>query len=140
MKNKIFTNNSKYIYGDEGRNSLEKLLKPFDFLTYPEDGIKDVKITLMRLRPFNGDCDITFTLPKSGQRHLYEIVGSKIDYDNFDSSNLLVKEVELNIDFELTRYQTSLVNIKSCGQYQLVKSNSEVDYILVKYLKYWQLI
>jgi len=52
MKNKIFTNNSKYIYGDEGRNSLEKLLKPFDFLTYPEDGIKDVKITLMRLRPF----------------------------------------------------------------------------------------
>ena len=120
-------------------NPLAKLLKPFDFPTYPEDGIREVKIILMRLRPFNGDCDITFTLPKNGQRHLYEIVGSKIDYDNFDSSNLLVREVELNIDFEYSSCQPLLVSIKSCGNYNIKSNNQNIDNILAKYLKYWQL-
>ena len=31
---------------------LNKLLKPFDFPTFPEDDIENVKITMMQLEPF----------------------------------------------------------------------------------------
>jgi hypothetical protein len=41
---------------------LEKFLVPYDFPTDPEDGIKQVKLLTVTLKPLNNQCSLTLTM------------------------------------------------------------------------------
>ncbi len=123
--------------------NLDLLKKPFDFPTYPQDGIKNVKITMMRLKPYNGECDVTLKIPKNGSRNIHEIVAEQIDYSGSIVNSLVVKEVELHIEFYDQNNQeetnSHFIKIKSSGKYELKNPNANSIMIISKYLKYWGL-
>jgi hypothetical protein len=123
--------------------NLDLLKKPFDFPTHPQDGIKNVKITMMRLKPYNGECDITLKIPKNGSRDIHEIVAKQIDDSGSIVNSLVVKEVELHIEFHnqniKEKTNSYFIKIKSSGQYELKNHSAESITIISKYLKYWGL-
>jgi hypothetical protein len=131
------------------KTNLDLLKKPFVFLTHPQDGIKNVKITMMRLKPYNSECDITLKIPKSGSRNIHEIVAEQIDYSGSIVNSLVVKEVELHIEFHNQNNQTDhnykrgtnshFIKIKSSGKYELKNPSAKSIVIISKYLGYWGL-
>jgi hypothetical protein len=131
------------------KTNLDLLKKPFDFPTNPQDGIKNVKIVMMRLKPYNSECDITVKIPKNGNRNIHEIVAEQIDYSGSIVNSLVVKEVELHIEFHNQNNQTDqnykretnsyFIKIKSSGKYELKNPNANSIVIISKYLKYWGL-
>ncbi len=124
------------------KTNLDLLKKPFDFLTHPQDGIKNVKIVMMRLKPYKSECDITLKIPKNGIRNIHEIVAEQIDCGSIVNS-LVVKEVELHIEFynQNNKEETNsyLIKIKSSGKCELKNPNAKSIVIISKYLKYWGL-
>ncbi len=123
--------------------NLDLLKKPFDFPTYPEDCIKNVKIVMMRLKPYNSECDITLKIPKNGNRNIHEIVAEQIDYRGSIINSLIVKEVELHMEFHnqnnIGETNSYFIKIKSSGKYELENPNAKSIIIISKYLKYWGL-
>lgn len=117
--------------------NLNKLLQPFDFAILPEDDIKEIKIGMMRLSPYNGECDIIVKVPATSNRTIYEIVGQWINTNSPIIDNFVVKEVGL--DVKLNDDERASVTVKS---YYDQSANSSIldDMIHRKYLKYWGLV
>lgn len=130
--------------------NLESLKKPFDFPTHPEDGIRSVRVTMLRLISHNGEFDITLKTPKNNSRDIYQIIGQQFNYDSsVIIESLTVREIVLNIELEsielesLARKKTanlSSIKLHSCGKYQLTNFTRRRIYIVTKYLKYWRLV
>ncbi len=123
--------------------NLDLLKKPFDFPTHPQDCIKNVKIVMMRLKPYNSECDITLKIPKNGSRNIHEIVAEQIDYSGSIVNSLIVKEVELHMEFHnqnnIGETNSYFIKIKSSGKYELKNPNAKNIFIISKYLRYWGL-
>lgn len=127
--------------------NLDIFKKPFDFPTHPEDRIKTVKIVMMRLKPYNGECDITLKIPKNGNRNIYEIIKEQVDYNGSIVNSLVVREVELYIEIHhqsnIDKIYPSFINIKSSGKYELKNTKNipqEIIPTITKYINYWGML
>lgn len=116
---------------------LDKLLHPFDFFIFPEDDIKEVKIGMIRLRPYNGECDIIMKVPGKSGRNLYDIAGQWINPDSPIIDNFVVQEVR--IDIRLNNNQRSSVIVKSSYKKPIDYKSPLESLIHHKYLKHWGL-
>ena len=118
------------------RFNLDRLLKPHDFPIDPKDNIKSAKITSIRLKPLNGECDITVKIPENSNKTLHEIASRWINFDSSEVVNVFtVREVEIIISFKEDNKNINL-QIKSDGSHSLPDFASELTN---KYLKYWEL-
>lgn len=118
--------------------NLNKLLQPFDFAIFPEDNIKEVKTGMIRISPYNGECDIIVKVPRKSDRSLYDIIGQWINPNSAIIDNFIVKEVRL--DVKLIDDKTTSIDIKSCHNKSGNDSSWLDDLIHNKYLKYWGLV
>lgn len=126
------------------KTNLDPLKQPFDFQTHPQDGIKNVKLVMIRLKPYNDECDITIKIPRNSSKNIHEIIGEQIDYNGSVANYLIVKEAELYIEFHdqnnKAEARLSFIRIQSSGKYELKNSDTQNIAIISKYLKYWGLV
>ena len=123
---------------------LSPLKKPFNFPTHPKDGIRNIKIVMMRLKSYNGEFDVTLKIPRSSNRNIHEIIGEQIDYNSSVIDSLIVKEVIINIELIENQYskeqKPSFIKVYSSGKYESEDQNPKNIMILTKYFKYWGLV
>ena len=112
--------------------NLDLLLKPFIFTTDPKDGIKNVKVTRLGLRTFNGKCNIILKIPSDQNLTIYQLISRWIN-DNNPIENLTVQEVV--ISFKFHNIKSLPVTIRECGYCSLKPTPLET--IIAKYLNKW---
>ena len=120
--------------------NLNKLLKPYDFPTDPKDNIKNIKITLVRLSPHNGSCDITINIPNNSERSIYEMAKRWINFEESEIIDIFnIKEIGLAISFY--KYESPvLVKINANGSHNADNLRKEEHQLVEKYLQYWKLV
>lgn len=124
------------------KQSLDNLIKPFDFPTYPEDNIKTVKIVMMRLKPYNGECSITLKIPDTSTKTIHELATRWISSEGSAVINILImREVEILIEF--IDGKNINFRVKSDGDYFIDNKpdqcHSGYSKLIEKYLNYWHL-
>ena len=117
--------------------NLNKLLKPYNFPTDPKDNIKNVRITKLKLRTYNGECCITLKVPDNGARTIYQVVSRWIDSNNSIVDSLTIYEVSFDVEFDS---KIIAVKLDSSGYCNLSNDTKEELLISNKYLQYWGLI
>lgn len=124
--------------------NLDRLKSPFDFPLEEGDGIKSVKITFMRLKPYNEECCVTVEVPKNGSRNIHDIIRDAVNCTVSALNSLVVEEVELSVELVCQAYEKQsdplIIRIKSSGHYELEDENDEIGILIIcKYTKYWGL-
>jgi len=117
--------------------NLNKLFKLNNFSYDLEDGIKDVKITMIKLRSYNGQFNISCSVSNKSNKNIHEII-QQYFYDPF-IDNFTVKEAELFISFykNVTRENKVLLKLhylKGCNLQNLTKKEGS---ICQRYLNNW---
>lgn len=105
----------------KSRYDLKKLLNHFKLSTEPQDDIKDVKLSSINLKSYDGDYHLTLKIANSN---------IKIS-DIIKINDLVVREVELNVIFH--NNEPVLVKLKSFDD------KNKPSPIIKKYLHYWGL-
>lgn len=120
--------------------NLDRLLMPCDFPTKPEGNIKNVKITSLRLKPLNGECDITIKIPDSSKKTIHDMASNWISFGRSEIINVLVvREVNILMSFHHHNQKVNL-KIKSDGTIKKDKNSLMDNQLIEEYLNYWQLI
>jgi hypothetical protein len=121
--------------------SLDKLIKPFDLSTHPQDKIANVKITMMRLKPYNDECEIVIKVPDNSKT-IHQIASRWINFDSSEIINVLtIREVAILMEFH--NGEILDFGIKVNGGYSINNSSKKdvaiQSQLIEKYLNYWQL-
>jgi hypothetical protein len=117
---------------------LEKFLEPCDFPTEPEDQIEKVKLLMVKLKPTNNQCSITFAIHEEHKNSIYEIAHDWFDTHNPFESGFIVHQIKLLIKFYSKKVFIITISYPClCDLSQCSKNERE---IVIKYLKLWGLI
>lgn len=125
------TNSQKYY-------DLERFLEPCDFPTDPEDKIEKVKLLMVKLKPINNQCSITFAINEENKNSVHEIADDWFDFHNPFNSGFIVYQIKLLIRFYSKKNLPITISYPCfCNLSQFEESEQE---IIMKYLKRWGLI
>ncbi len=79
---------------------LFRLRRPFDFSTDPEDGIRSVKVTRLRLRPYGDDTGrITLEAKRNEGASLYDLSRAWFDGQDPLVNGFMIQHAKLSIEF-----------------------------------------
>lgn len=116
--------------------NLERLLEPFDFPTDPRDGIRQVKLLMIKLKPMNGQGSLTFDV-SDNKKSLYEVTRGWFDINPFNIG-FTICQVKFTLIFYSNKSLCLTLGYPSfCDMEHLSEEEREVT---TKYLKKWQLI
>ena len=117
---------------------LEKFLVPYDFPTDPEDGIKQVKLLTVTLKPLNNQCSITLTMNQDNNKSLHTVADEWFDIHNPFSSGFVIYKITLLI--KLYSSKTLPITLAYPCFCDLSRFNEQERELIIKYLKRWGLI
>lgn len=118
--------------------NLERLLEPFDFPTEPQDGIEEVKLLMIKLKPINDQCSLTFDVDDKNKKPIREIISRWFDVSNPFNAGFSIQQVK----FTLTFYSRKIlyVTLGYPSFMDMRHLSEEEQEVTMKYLKKWQLI
>ena len=123
---------------------LSKLLNQYDFPTDPDDGIENVKISMLKLRPYDSTNKVTLEVGAKEQKTIHQMSREWFAMHDPLGGGFLVAQVKLTIKFaadsESPRGKTIPVKISYPNNCDL-KSRTEKERLIGdKYLKKWGLL
>ena len=123
---------------------LSKLLNHFDFPTDPDDGIESVKISMLKLRPYDSGNKVTLEVAAKEQQTIHQVSREWFATHDPLGGGFLVAQTKLTIKFaadsESPRGKTIPVKISYPNNCDL-KSRTEKERLIGdKYLKKWGLL
>ena len=123
---------------------LSKLLNHFDFPTDPDDGIASVRISLLKLRPYDSANKVTLEVAAKEQKTIHEVSRDWFAVHDPMNGGFLVVHTKLTIKFapdsESPKGKTIPVKISYPNHCDL-KSRTEKERLIGdKYLKKWGLL
>ena len=120
--------------------SYQDLMKDVDL----KDGIEDIKVTLIKLKPLNSKNSTTLESPFSEKRTIYEIAENWFAGNNPLSNSFEIKKVKLSIKFKADtknpRGKLIHVNITDPNGCDLKDRTEKEKIIGDKYLEKWGII
>jgi len=120
--------------------SYQDLMKDVDL----KDGIEDIKVTLIKLKPLNSKNSTTLESPFSEKRTIYEIAENWFAGNNPLSSSFEIKKVKLSIKFKADtknpRGKLIHVNITDPNGCDLKDRTEKEKIIGDKYLEKWGIV
>ena len=120
--------------------SYQDLMKDVDL----KDGIEDIKVTLIKLKPLNSKNSTTLESPFSEKRTIYEIAENWFADNNPLSSSFEIKKVKLSIKFKQDaknpRGKLIHVNITDPNGCDLKDRTEKEKIIGDKYLEKWGIV
>lgn len=123
---------------------IAKLLQPFDFPTDPEDGIESVKITMVKLKPYEDKNRVTLEVAAGEPRTIYQISREWFDTHDPLRKGFYLSQVKLAIyfmpDMESRRGKVVTVKIGWPNRCDLKDKTEKERLIGDKYLKRWNLL
>lgn len=127
------------------RFDLSVLLHPFDFPTDPEDGIESVMVTLLRVKPYDGEGErFTIEVNRKADATIHEVAGRRFGDKNPLEAGYLATKTKLSIRFfpdaESRRGKVLPVNITMPNGCDLKSKTEKERLIGEKYLPRWGLV
>lgn len=123
---------------------IEKLLKPFDFPTDPEDCIDSVKVTMLKLKPYDNSNKVTLEVTAKEARTIYDVSREWFDTHDPLRTGFLLAQVKFSICFKPDdgnrRGKTLVVKIGWPNTCDLKDKTEKERLIGNKYLKRWGLL
>ena len=114
--------------------NLNKILEIDEFSYDLKDGIRDIKISKIKLKSYNGHIDITLSLLDK-HNGINEVINNYFHTNPFNG--FTVKEIELAIKLHGKLLMIKIHYMRGCNLKNLKK---EEALICQKHLKYWSLI
>lgn len=123
---------------------ISKLMYPYDFPTDPEDGIAAVKVTMLKLKPYDSSNKVALEVAAKETRSIYEVSQEWFDANDPLRSGFLLAQVKLSIHFlpddDNRRGKVVPVKISWPNGCDLKSKTEKERLIGDKYLKRWGLL
>jgi hypothetical protein len=123
---------------------IGKLLKPFDFPSDPEDCIDSVKVTMLKLKPYDNSNKVTLEVTAKEARTIYDVSREWFDAHDPLCTGFLLAQVKFSIYFKPDdgnrRGKTLAVKIGWPNTCDLKDKTEKERLIGNKYLKRWGLL
>lgn len=123
---------------------LSKLLQPYGFPTDPEDGIEQVKVMMLALKPYDNGNKVMLSITAKETKTIHEVSREWFDTHDPLRTGFLVAKVKLSIRFKPDsidrRGKTLPVEITWPNGCDLKDKTTKEQLIGEKYLKRWGLV
>lgn len=123
---------------------ISKLLRPFDFPTDPDDGIESVKVTMLKLKPYESSNKVTLEVAAAETRTIYGVSQDWFNTHDPLRNGFLLAQVKIVIKFmpdaESRRGKVVPVKISWPNGCDLKDKTEKERLIGDKYLKRWGLL
>lgn len=126
------------------RYNLKKLMQPCDFPTDPKDRIESVKVSLLRLKPFDEASRLTLETSNGEGRTIHDVAEEWFERHNPLRGGFLVQQAGLTIRFQADernrRGRVLTVKIGMPHRCNLKSRSEEERVVGERYLQRWGLV